>query len=141
MGRILAVDLGTKRVGLAVTDPLQIVISPLDTVAYRSRAELLERLIGLMRDQDVETVVIGLPVRTDSQEGEGCRRARNVARDLEDRGFRTVLWDESFSTRRAEEILRAAGASRKRVPQRLDRVAAAVILREYLEQGGKTIQR
>jgi putative Holliday junction resolvase len=136
MGRILAVDLGTKRVGLAVTDPLQIVVSPLETIPYRSRQQLVERLTRLVCDRDVETVVIGLPLGTDGREGEGCRRSRNVARDLEAGGIRTVLWDERLSTRRAEEILRAAGTSRKHVPRRLDRVAAAVILREYLEQGG-----
>ena len=136
MGRILAVDLGTKRVGLAVTDPLKIVASPLQTIPYRSRGQLADALLALARVQEVETVVIGLPIAMDGREGEGCRRSQNLARELEQRGIRTVLWDERRSTRRAEQALREMGTSRKRAPRRLDGIAAALILRDYLESAG-----
>ncbi|MBN1835343.1 MAG: Holliday junction resolvase RuvX [Spirochaetales bacterium] len=135
MGRILAVDLGTRRVGLAVTDPLKILASPLRTVPYGSRRRLVETLAAVVRELEVETVVIGLPVGLDGdQDREVCRRSRNVAQDLAERGINAVLWDERYSSLSAEETLRSLGARRRNAPGQVDRVAAAIILREYLDE-------
>ena len=137
MGRILAVDPGLKRVGLAITDPLKIVASPLETVSYRSREQLVDTLADLAREQHVETVVVGLPVAPDgSEDREACRRSRNLARALEEKGLHTVLWDERYTSLEAEEALRSAGSRPRRAPGRVDRVAAAIILREYLDRTG-----
>jgi putative Holliday junction resolvase len=137
MGRVLAVDPGLRRVGLAITDPLRIVASPLETIPFRSRSDLVRRLLGLVKEREVSTVVIGLPIGTDGQEGEACRRSRNLARDLAEGGVHVELWDERFSSREAQRILHDMGAPRKRVRERLDPVAAAVILEEYLDSGGR----
>jgi putative Holliday junction resolvase len=137
MGRVLAVDLGTRRVGLAITDPLRMVASPLEMIPYRSRADLVERLVKLVRDRQVATVVIGLPVGVDGSEGEGCRRSRNLARDLETRGIEVSLQDERYSSREAEQALRDMGVSAMRSRGRVDPVAAAVILREFLDERGR----
>ena len=135
MGRILAVDPGTRRVGLAITDPLKIVASPLETLPYRSRDHLVETLASLVRDREVDTVVIGLPVGADgSEDREACRRSRNIARDLGEKGIHTVLWDERYSSLQAEDTLRRMGARPRQAPERVDRIAAAIILREYLDE-------
>jgi putative Holliday junction resolvase len=133
VGRVLAVDLGTRRVGLAMTDPLKLIASPLATIPYRSREKLAAELLELARREQVETVVVGLPVREDGQEGEGCRRARNLAAALERRGVQAVLWDERYSSRLARETLRELGSSARKSRGKVDRVAAALILKDYLE--------
>ena len=85
-GRVLGVDLGTRRVGLALTDSLRIVSSPLDTVPMVSEKDLVERLVRLCHEREVTMAVIGLPVSADGSEGPLCERARRVARKLGETG-------------------------------------------------------
>jgi putative Holliday junction resolvase len=132
MGRILAVDTGTRRVGLALTDPLRLIASPLRSIEYSGEDRLVEGLLALIREQGVERVVVGLPIREDGSEGQGCQRARSLARRLEGRGVQIVLWDERYSSREAENALREMGLNRKRSIGRIDPVAAAIILEDYL---------
>jgi putative Holliday junction resolvase len=132
VGRILAVDPGTRRVGLAMTDPLQLIASPLRAVDFTGEGRLAEQLLALIREQAVERVVVGLPIREDGSEGEGCKRARSLARRLERGGVEVVLWDERYSSREAESALREMGLTRKRATGRIDPVAAAIILEDYL---------
>jgi len=132
MGRILAVDPGARRVGLAVTDPLQLIASPWLSIEFTDRRKLVERLLELIRQQEAELVVVGLPIREDGSEGKGCRWARRLARLLARSGVRVELWDERYSSREAEEALRRMGLNRKKALARIDPVAAAVILQDYL---------
>ena len=135
MGRILAVDLGTRRVGLALTDPLRLIASPCSSLSFRGEARLAAELLALVSEKGVERVVIGLPIKEDGTEGEGCRRARSLARRLEDRGVGVVLWDERYSSREAQEALRQMGFSGKRSVGRVDALAASLILEDYLRSG------
>lgn len=132
MGRILAVDLGTRRVGLAITDPLQMIASPLKSISFQSEKRLIAELLAILADKGVERVVIGLPIREDGSEGEGCLRSRNLARKLQARGITAVLWDERYSSREAENTLRALGLRRKQAVAKIDPLAAAIILEDYL---------
>ena len=108
-GRVLGVDLGTRRVGLALTDTLRIVSSPLDTVPMVSEKDLIERLVRLCHEREVTMAVIGLPVSADGSEGPLCERARRLARALDESGIPCVLQDESWSSRQAEDVLRETG--------------------------------
>jgi putative Holliday junction resolvase len=132
VGRILAVDPGSRRVGLAMTDPLQMIASPLRVIDFSGERRLAEQLLALIREQAVERVVVGLPIREDGSEGEGCKRSRNLARRLERGGVKVVLWDERYSSREAENALKEMGLNRKRAIGRIDPVAAAIILQDYL---------
>jgi putative Holliday junction resolvase len=136
VGRILAVDLGSRRVGLAITDPLHLIASPFRTLAYRGDRRLLADLLGTIREQEVEEVVIGLPLREDGSDSPGCEHSRRLAGQLRERGVRAVLWDERYTSRMAEESLREMGLSRRRAPERVDRLAASHLLQDYLRSKG-----
>jgi putative Holliday junction resolvase len=130
LGRFLAVDLGTRRVGLAITDPLRMIASPLRWLPFTGERPLAQELLRLAAVQRVERVVIGLPLAEDGAETLGCRRARSLARRLQDSGLQAVLWDERYSSLEAEEALRLMGVRRR--GGRVDPVAAAIILEDYL---------
>jgi putative holliday junction resolvase len=132
-GRVLGVDLGTRRVGLALTDPLRIVSSPLDTLQLVTEKKLVERLVELCREKAVTLAVIGLPVSADGSEGPLCGRARRLAGELEAAGIPSILQDESWSSREAEEVLRETGRTRRSSREKVDAIAASIILRNFLE--------
>ncbi len=133
MGRLLALDLGTKRVGLAVTDPLKMIASPLSTLTVTSEERLLEQVLDLIRKTDIELVIIGYPLHEDGRVSPGCKRSRKFSLTLNRNGIQTVLWDERYSSVEAVELLREAGLTRKKAKGKVDRVAASFILRDYLE--------
>jgi putative Holliday junction resolvase len=132
-GRVLGVDLGTRRVGLALTDALRIVSSPLDTLPMVSEKDLVDRLVRLCKEKGVTLAVIGLPVSADGSEGPSCERARRVMQKLSDAGIPSTLQDESWSSREAENVLRQTGRTRKSSRAKVDAIAASIILRDFLE--------
>jgi putative Holliday junction resolvase len=134
MSRILAIDLGSKRVGLAMTDPLRMIASPYRTLHYRSDKQLITDVMAIVEANAVETVVIGLPLHEDSTESEGSTRSRSFAAKLNRRGVDTVLWDERSTSRDAEESLRRCGLDRRRALAKIDSIAASHILEDYLSE-------
>lgn len=133
--RIVAVDYGTRRVGLAVADPMRLFAQPLGTF---SPEEAVERLTRLAADEGLETIIVGWPLESDGREGVATRRVTPFFRRLQKcfPGITMVKWDERDSSRRAVASLVEAGVSRKarREKGRIDRAAAAVILQEYLDE-------
>jgi len=134
MSRILAIDLGSKRVGLAMTDPLRMIASPYRTLHCRSDKQLITDVMAIVEANAVETVVIGLPLHEDSTESEGSTRSRSFAAKLNRRGVDTVLWDERYTSRDAEESLRRCGLDRRRALAKIDSIAASHILEDYLSE-------
>jgi putative Holliday junction resolvase len=135
MGRILALDPGTKRVGVAVSDPLHLTAQPhgaLDATAEDLDVGLKE----MVEELDVERIVVGLPVGLSGEEGAAARAARAfAARVAAATGLPVELHDERFSTTTAERALLEAGMRRRRRRETRDRVAAAVFLQAYLDAG------
>jgi putative Holliday junction resolvase len=134
--RMLALDLGSKRIGVAVSDTTGTVASPLTVITRsRSRRHDHERIAALVRDEEAEMVVVGLPLSLSGAEGPAARAARTEARALA--SVVTVpieTFDERLSTVTAERALaegNVRGPARRQV---VDKVAAAVILQAYLEQ-------
>jgi putative Holliday junction resolvase len=134
--RILAIDPGKARLGLAVSDPERRIASPLTTWTRRD-AEQDARFLGkLIADEAVALIVIGLPVHLDGREGKQAKAARVFGAWLAQRtGLPCVFWDERFTTREAETHLWDAGLTHKRRKERRDRVAAQILLQSYLDAG------
>jgi putative holliday junction resolvase len=133
VGRVLGVDLGERRVGLALTDPGRTFASPLATVPFVSERKMAERLAELCREHGADLVVVGLPLRDDGTERENCARTRRIVERLRALGVAAEPWDEAWSTRDAADALQGAGGRRSSVRRRIDQVAAALVLRDWLE--------
>lgn len=141
MGRILAVDYGEKRVGLAISDELQITASPLATLLRKSDEEVIAQIIQLAQRYRVEKIIIGLPVRTDGKQGEMEHRVRSFAQKLQCRTkVPVVLFDERFTTRIAEQILLEADLSRQKRKRVRDKLAAVVLLQSFLDAHSKGVK-
>lgn len=136
-GRILAVDLGDVRIGLALSDPDQIVASPLDTLAVEHPDDLdaiVTDLAAAADEHGAAGLVVGYPRRLSGREGAAARRARLVADRLRTATRLPVrLWDERFSTTEAERVMLEQDASRRERRRSIDRVAASIILQGVLE--------
>ena len=135
-GRILAVDPGKVRLGLAISDADRRISSPLQTYT-RVNAEQDARFFReLLLSEDVKQIVVGLPVHSDGHEGEQAQKARAFGKWLVDvTGLAVSFWDESFTTWEAEGHLLAAGLTQKRRKARRDQLAAQILLQAYLEAG------
>ena len=130
---IVALDLGARRIGIAVTDADGLSVHPLCTIVRRSIITDLEAIRRALGSRKTECLVVGLPVNMDGTEGPMARHARNFAARLRDAfGVEVKLQDERLSSFEAEE--RLGGAVRRgKKKQAIDAVAAAVILESYLE--------
>lgn len=132
--RILAVDMGERRVGLAVSDPTGTVAQPLSVAVLEEPDEILAVVAEAARRVGAEALVIGLPRHMNGEEGEGARRARALAAALTERlGLPVDLWDERLTTVAAHRALREGGVSGRRRRDKVDKMAAALILQGYLE--------
>ncbi len=132
--RILGIDHGTVRVGLALSDPLGVLAHPLETVP---EPQAVRRIAEVVRERGVTAVVLGLPVRLDGTEGSAAERVRGFLAKLRPRVPESVpiyLRDESLTTVAASERLRAAGRKAKDQRPVIDQAAAAVLLQEYLDE-------
>jgi putative holliday junction resolvase len=127
----MGVDVGTVRVGVAVSDPSGTVASPHSTVSAGD--DLVVRLAGLARDLACKTVVVGLPKGMSGRDTASTRDARAVAANLTEQGFDVQLWDERLSSAEAERVLIGAGRRREQRRDERDRVAAAIILQGWLD--------
>ncbi len=133
-GRILALDLGSKRIGVAVSDELQLTAQGLDTLAARPPERVFEVLQDLVRDYNVSEMVVGLPVHMDGSRGESARAVLAFADRLRERLEVAVhLVDERLTSVQAERALLEADVSRARRRQLRDRVSAVLILQGFLD--------
>lgn len=139
MGRVLGIDAGERRVGVALSDELRLLASPLCVLDRgRGLAPVLDALSEVAQREGVSQLIVGLPLNADGSQGRQARRAQDFAR-VASRvlGVPVELWDERLSTREAEAIIRAQGRGTRRARERgqVDAVAAAVILQDYLDHG------
>jgi len=136
--RVLAIDPGTKRIGLAVSDPLGRIAQPLTQIPAEPAETLPGRLAQLAREVEAESMVVGLPRRMDGTSGPEAQAARELAARLRQAtGLSVTLVDERLTSAAAEKALIAAGHRRRRRRELSDAVAAALILQTYLESHGR----
>ncbi|MGI6037151.1 MAG: Holliday junction resolvase RuvX [Limnochordia bacterium] len=137
--RIMALDVGQKTVGVAVSDPLGLTGQGLETIRRGQNREL-ERLWQLILEYEVEELLIGLPLRTDGSQGPEAQRVRQFAQRLDqylkDRDVQLPIsyQDERFTTAQAEKLLLAADVKRAGRKAVVDKLAAALILQSYLDR-------
>jgi len=134
-GALLGLDVGTKTIGIAISDPGRSVASPVETIRRTKFSDDVLRLEALIDTRRVIGFVIGLPVALDGSEGPRCQSVRQFAANLmARRNLPTLLWDERFSTAAVERFLvDEADMSRKRRAEVVDKMAAAYILQGALD--------
>jgi len=132
--RVLALDPGTKRIGVALSDELGWTAQPLETFERRSLEADIAHIQDLVREHEVREVIIGLPIRLDGSLGPAAQTVQALQRTLEERlPVPVVAWDERLTSRSAEQMLIEANVSRKKRRGAVDRVAAALLLQSYLQ--------
>jgi putative Holliday junction resolvase len=132
-GRLLALDLGEKRVGVAVSDELRLTVRPLPFLRRTNWKQLLGAVADLLQRFDAQGLVIGLPLNFDGTESEASTEARRLARNFQ-LSLKTPVYlqDERLTSREAEASLRAAGRSDKDIPGQVDSESAVIILRDFI---------
>src|SRR5580700_10299657 len=133
-GRLLGLDFGTRRIGISVSDDEQRIASPLENYT-RSRDEVdATRLKKIAEEYRVVGLVVGLPIHTGGEEGQKAREARRFAAWASAAtALPLAMWDERFTSAIAEDHLLAANLSKKKRKERLDKVAAQIMLQSFLE--------
>ncbi|MGB9300237.1 MAG: Holliday junction resolvase RuvX [Anaerolineae bacterium] len=132
--RLMGLDIGDKRIGVALSDPDKMLARSLRVMRRRSQEADMHLIASLVEEHDVEKIIIGHPLRLNGRAGEQATRIESYAAELRAAlGVPVVLWDESCSTQRAREAMIEAGRGRKERKARLDAVAAAVILQDYMD--------
>ena len=133
-GRILALDVGSRRIGLAVSDPLGITAQGLETLQRKNKRTDLQKLEAVIRQYQVRELVVGLPLRMSGNEGIQSERMTAFAEELRRRFQLPVhLWDERLTSAEANRILKEAELSIEKRKQAVDRMAAVLILQNFLE--------
>ena len=136
--RLLGLDVGTKTIGVAVSDDGGVVATPLRTLARSGGARDLEAVAALMNEMGAEALVVGLPLELSGREGDAALRSRTLgeklARALD---CEVHYWDERFSTSEAERLLISADVKRRKRKQVINHVAASLILQGFLDRGAQ----
>ena len=134
-GRVLALDIGAKRVGVAISDELRISIRPLTPIKRTSWKKLLIEVKRVVNEFGARTLVIGLPLRLDGTEGDAANEARRTAEKFRlSLAIPVHLQDERLSTIAAQESLAASGKSSQEIIAQIDSEAAAIILRDFINR-------
>ena len=135
-------DWGARRVGLAVSDPTGLIARSLPTLEVRSEDLAVAAILETCREEEVERIVVGLPLRLDGSHGDAAESAQRFARRLEAKGTLPVeLWDERLTSRMAERQGRELGERTRGKKGRVDARAAALLLQSYLDARGPRATR
>ena len=135
--RILGLDYGEKRIGVAICDELGFTAQGLPTILRKTKKHDWEILAGLIKNYNVDKIVIGYPVRLDGSEGIQCEKVNRFTALLNKTFSLSVIkWPETLSTKEAEEILINSGMHWKKRKKTVDKLAACIILQGYLDSLG-----
>jgi putative Holliday junction resolvase len=132
--RILALDPGTKRIGIAVSDELKVIAQPLEFIAAEPFADVLARLRELVCDKQVELILVGMPRNMDGSYGPAALKVQDFVAAL--KGALTVpirTWDERLTSAQANRVLIQGNVRRDKRKEKVDKMAAAILLQSYLD--------
>ena len=134
-GRVLGLDVGSRRIGVAITDPLGITAQGLETLERQNKRYDFEYLRRLIRDYEIKEIVVGLPLRMSGAEGTQSEKMRAFADDIRKKFRLPVhLWDERLTSAEANRFLRETDLSIEKRGKAVDRMAAVLILQGWMEQ-------
>ena len=137
-GRLLAIDLGTKRVGVAVSDELHITATPLNFIVRRNWKDFLRRVAAIIEAYDARALVIGLPLNLDGTEGPSTLEARRIAENFRrSLSVPIFLQDERLTTVAARADMKSEGVRLTEVEDRIDSESAAIVLRDFMSEAGR----
>ena len=132
--RILALDLGKKRIGLALSDPLGLTAQGLPTLERTNIREDLAALAGLAAEREVGLILVGYPLHMSGREGRQVEYARDFGSRLAERtGLEVRFWDERLTTVEAQRVLKSSGISIAKRAKAVDKLAAQILLESYLD--------
>jgi putative holliday junction resolvase len=132
--RILAIDHGLKRIGVAVSDPSGIIAQPLEQISAEPFQGFLDRLRAIIREKEVEMILVGMPRNMDGSHGEAAERVRQFVLVLgEAITVPLKTWDERLTTMQANRLLAEANVRGDKRKARVDKTAAAILLQSYLD--------
>ena len=135
MPRILGIDYGERRIGLAISDPLGIIAQSLPTLIIKETTDLLSEIVFLVKERDVSTIVLGLPRNMDGTLGEQGKKVQEFGERLSQRiNMKVELWDERLSSVESRKILREEKRKIKHKKELVDKISASLILQGYLDK-------
>lgn len=133
-GRVLGLDVGSRRIGIAVSDPLGITAQGLETLQRTKKRQDFERLRRVIREYEVKEIVVGLPLRMSGAEGTQSEKMRGFAEELRKKfGLPVHLWDERLTSAEANRFLRETELSIDKRGKAVDRMAAVLILQGWMD--------
>ncbi|MGY8652436.1 MAG: Holliday junction resolvase RuvX [Verrucomicrobiia bacterium] len=132
--RIMGIDYGTKRMGIALSDELMMIAQPFEFILAKPIESFLDRLKEIIRDKEVERIVIGMPLHMNGSHGLAAEKVDALIKKLKETvDLPITTWDERLSSVEANRILIAGNVSRKKRKEKVDKTAAAIILQSYLD--------
>ncbi len=138
-GRVLGLDVGSRRIGIAVSDPLGITAQGLETLQRKNKHQDFEHLGQIIHEYEVKEIVVGLPLRMSGAEGTQAGKMQEFAEELRQRFQLPVhLWDERLTSAEANRLLRETDLSIEKRGKAVDRMAAVLILQGWMESRSRT---
>ena len=136
--KILGLDYGEARIGVAVSDMLGMLATPLDTISEKDRQKQLEKVLQVIKENNVEKLVVGYPKHMDGTVGHRAQYTEEFAKELSDMAnIPYVMWDERLTTVAADRAMMEAGIRRENRKDYVDMIAASLILQGYLDSLSK----
>ena len=135
--KVLGLDYGEARIGVAVSDILGMLATPLDTICEKDREKQLEKVLQVIKNNNVEKLVVGYPKHMDGTVGHRAQYTEEFAEEVAQMaGIPYIMWDERLSSTEAHRILESGGVSGKKRKTKVDKIAAVIILQGYLDANG-----
>ena len=132
--KIIGIDFGLAKVGLAISDPSGVIALPLKVIRYKNKEDLISELKNISEERDVKKFVIGYPISMDYKENEMTKIIDNFKQDMENVNFEVVLEDERLSSEYAKKIMIEQDVKVSRNKEMVDLTAASIILQTYLDR-------
>lgn len=133
-GRILGLDYGQKRIGISLSDPLQIIAQPLFVLEGLKEEKKIERIVKLVEEYEIKSIVVGYPLTLKGNKSEFTNKVDTFIKKLKDRvQIEVILWDERFSSVQAHRILHEMNIKPSRNKSKVDSMASVLILMNYLD--------
>lgn len=134
-GRVLALDIGSHRIGLALSDEMRIIASPNGYLKRTKFEDDISELLVMIEEHQVTQLLVGLPKRLDGSHGDMADAAKQFANEIHERcGIKIKMWDERFSTHAAERVLIEGNVRRSKRKEKIDQTSAVWILQGFLDQ-------